>query len=736
MAATRPKHSMLDPSNGGTAVDSAAAGPSGGLASAVPRRSEGWRADIDGLRAVGVLAVIVFHLRKRWLPGGFAGVDVFFVISGFLITRAIVEDLSAGVFSRTEFYRRRVKRISLPMLAVVLATVAFAQVALLPKDALATAWSGVAAVLSGANVYFWRALDRSYFAPGTDEVPLLHLWSLGVEEQFYLLWPWVVPWILGRRGTANGGASGLAAHVEDESPRRDAATASLPAGRMALMAAVALASFLLGDALFGSAPYFAYYMLPTRVGELLVGAILAFAVAGGALQAPGSLLREAAGAAGAALVLGSLVLLSESKPFPGWRALAPTVGAALLLLSGQGMPSAVSRVLSLRPLVAVGRVSYSAYLWHWPLIAFWKYGFRQVGDLAGLGIFAATFALAAASHRWIERPARRTTASAERVAVLQWFVPGGVVMAAALLAIATRGLGPRALSASYAGRLDAMLRVLRPAYGYESVCQYHRVESERLFEPVRCVNGAEGGPDGVLLWGDSNAAHYVGMLDVIARAAGFRFRNFEVTSCPPVLEAPGRLARKPLQKALCEAASRLVKSRIGRYPVVVLAGRWDGYTQDGLFDALAGTARGLVAEGHRVILVGEIPRLPEFYDPDCGRRALSFPGLDCPAQVTAPIAPEVRALNARLAEIAERTPGVEYFDANRELCPEGRCSAFAADGTVIYRDSTHLTMPGSILLGQAVLSARGVPPPFDQVPAWLAEAGRGAASPPRDRDPS
>ena len=358
MAATRPKHSMLDPSNGGTAVDSAAAGPSGGLASAVPRRSAGWRADIDGLRAVGVLAVIVFHLRKRWLPGGFAGVDVFFVISGFLITRAIVEDLSAGVFSRTEFYRRRVKRISLPMLAVVLATVAFAQVALLPKDALATAWSGVAAVLSGANVYFWRALDRSYFAPGTDEVPLLHLWSLGVEEQFYLLWPWVVPWILGRRGTAHGGASGLAAHVEDESPRRDAATASLPAGRMALMAAVALASFLLGDALFGSAPYFAYYMLPTRVGELLVGAILAFAVAGGALQAPGSLLREAAGAAGAALVLGSLVLLSESKPFPGWRALAPTVGAALLLLSGQGMPSAVSRVLSLRS-TASGRSAIS-----------------------------------------------------------------------------------------------------------------------------------------------------------------------------------------------------------------------------------------------------------------------------------------------------------------------------------------------------------------------------------------
>jgi peptidoglycan/LPS O-acetylase OafA/YrhL len=335
---------MLDPSNGGTAVDSAAAGPSGGLASAVPRRSAGWRADIDGLRAVGVLAVIVFHLRKRWLPGGFAGVDVFFVISGFLITRAIVEDLSAGVFSRTEFYRRRVKRISLPMLAVVLATVAFAQVALLPKDALATAWSGVAAVLSGANVYFWRALDRSYFAPGTDEVPLLHLWSLGVEEQFYLLWPWVVPWILGRRGTAHGGASGLAAHVEDESPRRDAATASLPAGRMALMAAVALASFLLGDALFGSAPYFAYYMLPTRVGELLVGAILAFAVAGGALQAPGSLLREAAGAAGARAGLARAAVGKQAVPGMA-RARADGRGGTLAALRTRDAERRVSRAL-------------------------------------------------------------------------------------------------------------------------------------------------------------------------------------------------------------------------------------------------------------------------------------------------------------------------------------------------------------------------------------------------------
>ena len=149
----------------------------------------GYRPDVDGLRAVAVLAVILFHLDTRLVPGGFAGVDVFFAISGFLITRNILLESAAGRFRLGEFYGRRVKRIALPMLAVVGATVAAAQAMLLPEDALRAAWSGLWAVASLANVYFWRHLDGGYFAADSRQVPLLHLWSLGVEEQFYLLWP-------------------------------------------------------------------------------------------------------------------------------------------------------------------------------------------------------------------------------------------------------------------------------------------------------------------------------------------------------------------------------------------------------------------------------------------------------------------------------------------------------------------------------------------------------------------
>ena len=143
-----------------------------------------------------MLVVLFYHAKLSLFPAGYLGVDVFFVISGFLITRAILDDLSAGTFSRAEFYRRRVKRISLPMLAVVLVVVVAAQVVMLPKDATRAAWSGIASVLSVANVYFWLWLNRDYFAREAAEIPLLHLWSLGVEEQFYLVWPWVVPWLV------------------------------------------------------------------------------------------------------------------------------------------------------------------------------------------------------------------------------------------------------------------------------------------------------------------------------------------------------------------------------------------------------------------------------------------------------------------------------------------------------------------------------------------------------------
>lgn len=247
-----------------------------------------YRADIDGLRAVAVLSVVLFHIWPGSLPGGFVGVDVFFVISGYLITTRIVEELGRDDFSLLNFYGRRAKRIAPAMLVVVAVTSITAKMIMLPDDATAVAKSAVSSVASLANVYFWRGLDASYFAAQDRDVPLLHLWSLGVEEQYYLLWPLLLILLARVRKT--------------------------PAFVVAI-ALIASASFALGEMLFARDPSFVYYMLPTRAGELLVGALACNAVMGG-LEITTSRARTAIGLVGFLLLAASLATLSEHSVFP------------------------------------------------------------------------------------------------------------------------------------------------------------------------------------------------------------------------------------------------------------------------------------------------------------------------------------------------------------------------------------------------------------------------------------
>lgn len=258
-----------------------------------------YRPDIDGLRAVAVLSVILFHIDKTLLPGGFVGVDIFFVISGYLISLHIFRDLSRQRFSIIEFYRRRIKRIMPAMLAVVLVVVALSQVILRPADAEGVAESGLWSLLSMANVYFWLSEDTSYFAAASSQKPLLHLWSLGIEEQFYLFWPLIL--LLTHR-------VGHGRHF------------------FALFSVLALASFCAGEYWFSQAPSFVYYMLPTRAGELLTGALLAHLIMHrGSIRVP-AVAVFLLGLTGLVLVSGSLFLLSEHAVFPGLRALPPPWG--------------------------------------------------------------------------------------------------------------------------------------------------------------------------------------------------------------------------------------------------------------------------------------------------------------------------------------------------------------------------------------------------------------------------
>jgi peptidoglycan/LPS O-acetylase OafA/YrhL len=660
-----------------------------------------YRPDIDGLRAIAVLAVIVFHLHESLLPGGFVGVDVFFVISGFLITRNILREIEHGAFSLLEFYRRRVRRIAPAMLVVVAVTLLFAQLLMLPEDARSASKSAFASVASLANVYFWLFTDKSYFAVSTRELPFLHLWSLGVEEQFYLLWPLALV-VLYRPWRVLRFAAGLLA--------------------------VAIGSFALAQALVADHPEFTYYMLPTRAGELALGALVAIAVRKRARPRWPNPAVAWLAAIGMAMLVGSLILLRGRLLFPGWLAVPPTLGTAMLIYAGHCGTSAVSRVLATRGLVWIGLLSYSAYLWHWPLLALYRYGYGEIRFPQAIALFAATMGLAWLSYRFVELPARRSTATAPRLIAQQYVVPGAGIALVALGTIYPAPVG--ALSAhadAYRQRLARLREATTPAVSFAWTCQHQWMRPRDTVDP-RCVLGAAGsGEPRAILWGDSNAAHYIGMVEAFAKQSGFRFRNLEIPSCPPLRSDPRPFVEPPLQRA-CTDSLGIVAPVVDRFDVVIMAASWSSYAfvSEDFLPTLLETARGLASAGKLVILIGKAPEI-DGYDRRCREKALLYPLLACPDYDVA-IPPRISEVNARLRAFAQTTPNVRYFDANDYLCPHGTCPVFEPTGEPRYYDENHLTVAASAKLGAQILAREGVPAAFASIPGWDAsEAARSAA---------
>ena len=648
-----------------------------------------YRSDIDGLRSIAVLSVILFHINKALIPGGFVGVDIFFVISGFLISLNILKDVERSRFSIADFYRRRIKRIAPPMLIVVGLTLVASQFLLLPEDAEKTAQSGLWSLLSLANVYFWLYQDTSYFAAASSETPLLHLWSLGIEEQFYIFWPLI-----------------LMAAYRPARAKLFFIVASL----------LALGSFLLGEFLFERAPSFVYYMLPTRAGELLIGGLVAFFV----LRQWGRNLAEktaaAMGIAGLILLVGSFFLLSEGQVFPGWRAIPPTLGTALLIFAGHCHSNIVSRLLSIRPMVWVGLVSYSAYLWHWPLLAFFRYGHQQVGLVPGIVIFALTLFLAWLTYRLVERPARRSKASTLQVFLRQFAIPAGAMAIFALAAMKLDGYGLRWFSPDYKKQQMTLRDETKPAYLYNYVCQRQKLTTADA-QDERCVVGVEStAAPTAILWGDSNAAHYIGMVGAFGKNNNFRVRNIAVGACPPIFSDPKAFVATA-RLADCRSSSEIARQVINPFHTVLISTDWLMYQGRSaqFLDAFFDTITTLEKEGKQVIIIGKAP-IFDHYDRRCREKALSYPFLNCPPS-RAPLTADVAAINTKLKAFAERSSNVKYFDAAHYLCPQGMCSAFDSSGKPSYYDSSHLSMPASWALGEVILRQDGVPLPFESIAA-------------------
>jgi peptidoglycan/LPS O-acetylase OafA/YrhL len=361
-----------------------------------------YRADIDGLRAVAVLAVMLFHARLGVVPGGYVGVDIFFVISGFLISSIIVDGLKQSTFSMAQFYDRRVRRIFPALFTVMAACMAAGWIYLTPADYKNFAISVTSTAVFLSNVSFNR--KAGYFAPAASTQPLLHTWSLGVEEQFYAIVPFVLI-LLYRHAWRT---------------------------RAPIILGAALLS--LGYAAYGVDHEWtsAFYLLPSRAWELLTGMAIAAGIVPAIKWRPA---REAAGLTGLAMIAAACLLYTSETHFPGLAALLPCVGTALLIHSGNGNsalpPTAVSRLLSLPALVFTGKISYSLYLWHWPLLAFAEYNWPEAFNTPlRLGLIALAVVLSVLTWRFVEQPARQKSLPSARRRV---FLSGGAAIAAALV---------------------------------------------------------------------------------------------------------------------------------------------------------------------------------------------------------------------------------------------------------------------------------------------------------------
>ncbi|MBX3025824.1 acyltransferase [bacterium] len=676
-----------------------------------------FRPDIEGLRGLAVVPVVLYHAAVPGFAGGYVGVDVFFVLSGYLITGLLLREAAAtGAVALAAFYARRARRI-LPAAALVLVATLLASALCLPPVRVPDiAVDGGWAALFSANLRFaLQATD--YLQADRAPSPLLHYWSLGVEEQFYLLWPALVLLVVRRRG--NGAAR---------------------AGALAF--AVAGASFALSLRLTATNLPWAFFSLPTRAWELALGALLAVADARRVALPRG--LAALAGWSGAALVGIAVGSLSAATPFPGTAALLPTVGTALLIAAGgQAPPAAPSRLLATPVPRFIGRISYSLYLWSWPLLVIPAGAADAPLPLwQRLALAALAVPLAAASQQLVEQPLRRGrgigTVPARNLAYAAALSVAVVAVALATYGGARWRLGGRGVDSAAAppAALVPLLSGPLPDDVHPSLAEV-AADIARLYpdkchlgaretEGAACAYGAPASSRTVVLFGDSHAANWFPALEPIAAARGWRLLARTKSACTaadvPVwnwslkrVYAECATWREGVLRAIEAAPPALVVLAAVRTAAVVADGRViDGPQRERAWaDGLARTIRRIAATGAAVVMILDTPR-PAGDLPTC----LSKHADDVAACATArsqAVDEHWRALERATATDA----GASVIDPTDWVCPGDPCPPVISS-RIVFRDDHHLSTAFVTLLASRLANAL----PAD---GSIAAGGRAAA---------
>jgi peptidoglycan/LPS O-acetylase OafA/YrhL len=651
---------------------------------------------VDGLRAIAVLSVIAFHAAPSQVPGGFVGVDIFFVISGFLITSLLHKEIARNAFSLPNFLARRARRIVPALAVVMLATFVAAYFLLSPEQMREFGRSITSASLFGANIHFYRTTD--YFALSAQEQPLLHTWSLAIEEQFYLIWPLTLLLLLTRV------------------PRRAAF----------IILAVAVAASLGGFLVYSwTEPTYAFFMPHTRAWGLLLGALLALSVDGLNFSPRTSEVLAVLGLAG---IGASIFLFSETWPYPGVATTLATLGAASIIAASRSNQPWTARLLASTPFVFIGLISYSLYLWHWPIFSFARLQAASPSVTMIALMVAASFVLAWLSWRFVETPLRGRYGQA-------MFATRKALISAVCLLVAIAAIGVSIKAGDgWAWRLDGISRSVYDQIASTNPRRGKCDGVEGIFrEDPFCAFGrgkSAGQSYDVAIFGDSNADHFVPMLSRLGEAKGFSGRQVTQSTCAPLLGV-WRINSEAWREKKCREYQEGVIAFLDANPglkLAILSANWSGYRAglghngldlasgkaDGAPDAsprtfealLQTTVEYLTKRGVKVLILGQVPHLKQSgeWPVDCAidakRKGASAETRACgiPAK---PVLDTLGPSNAAISAVAARVPGATAVLGSNLLCDATQCYT-VMDGVFLYRNPGHLNRVGSELLANYI----------------------------------
>lgn len=658
--------------------------------------------EIDGLRAIAVVAVVLFHANIPGFASGYLGVDIFFVISGFLITRLLVAEVErSGRIDYAGFYARRVRRLLPSLVLVMLFTLGAALLIFFPGELPRLGKSATSVVLMVSNLHFMKYAG-GYFAPSVDVMPLLHTWSLSVEEQFYLFWPLLV---LGVFHAAR--KLGLSFHRS----------------LLLVFSAVFLASLAFWWLNFIPAHSLAFYAMPARVWQLALGALLAVILGGGAPRrwmVPG--LASALGLPALLLMLAALSFAQRSDQAGLYLTLTVSLltGLVIFLMAGQaGVGGYASRCLSWGPVIAIGRLSYAWYLWHWPLLALTRsYALGEKQGLRDAIVVLLSLFLSWLTWRYVETPVRLRRPGVFARSRSTLLAGLGMLL---LVALAAEGVlhwgkhASRSFDRDVLGMREDVAKCNEPADG------------RSLASQADCTQGVEAAPISLLAWGDSHAGHLKPLLAQLAAENGRRFLMRTYGACPPLTDvAPVKNGR--VQEA-CGLHNDQVRAELDALigqglTSVVLGGRWNAYlglpetnpaainsyalvrdwqhagnddlkvgvypfdhrgSLESLGDGLRRTLSYLVERGVRVLLVAPVPE-PYFNAPHCVHRRSAERCVYPRSKAEERRAPTL----AQLQKAAEGLPNVRILDPIDNFCDRQWCYV-QRDGLLMYGDTDHIT---------------------------------------------